>query len=74
MPASEELYNSLREQLKYTKDKNLVDEILDYWNKCTKLVTEWDAEQWGFNPVTWMVKERAQMERNIAVDRNKVRP
>jgi hypothetical protein len=41
----------------------------DYWLDriidVTTRATEWDADQWGFDPTRWMAAERAEMERRI---------
>lgn len=37
-----------------------VDYWLDQYNSATNLVTEWDAEQWGF-PQDWMLADRKKM-------------
>ena len=44
-------------------------EHADYWldqlfDALTR-ATEWDADGWGFNPTTWMEKERALMRSRL---------
>lgn len=39
-----------------------LDRYLDYRDRAT----EWDADQWGFDPDTWMWEHRQEMEGRIA--------
>lgn len=39
----------------------LIDELLDSYLAMTLLVTEYDADKWGFDPDTWMQAERAEI-------------
>lgn len=38
------------------------DFYLDHYADCLLRATEWDAQQWGFNPDTWMARERAILQ------------
>lgn len=55
------------EHLKFriTNDPANVDTYLDIWWDYTERATEWDADQWGFDPTRWMEKERAEMESRV---------
>lgn len=44
-------------------DRSSADRWLDEWIDVTTRATEWDADQWGFNPDTWMAEERVEMDR-----------
>lgn len=61
MAASERAFEHLRTRLRGASDRPMQDEILDLWLDFRDLATEWDAQQWGFNPDTWMLKERNEM-------------
>lgn len=37
------------------------DRWLDEWIDATTRASEWDADQWGFDPTRWMADERAQL-------------
>lgn len=39
------------------------DYWLDQWIDATTRASEWDADQWGFDPVRWMAGERAELVR-----------
>lgn len=39
------------------------DYYLDLYLKWRDGVTEWDADQWGFDPDTWMWVERQLMDK-----------
>lgn len=36
-------------------------ELLDQYADGLLRATEWDAEQWGFDPQKWMIRERLTM-------------
>ncbi len=38
-----------------------LNKYLDEWYDYSNRATEWDATGWGFNPDTWMTKERRQL-------------
>lgn len=40
-----------------------VDLILDRYADGLLRATEWDADQWGFDPGRWMAAERAELAR-----------
>ena len=46
-----------------TNSRTSVDCWLDLRIDYTERATEWDADQWGFDPTRWMAAERAEMER-----------
>lgn len=43
------------------KTRNEQDQVLDRILDATTMATEWDADQWGFDPTRWMAEERAKM-------------
>jgi hypothetical protein len=47
------------------RDRANADYWLDQWIDATTRATEWDADQWGFNPDRWMAEERAEMDRRV---------
>jgi hypothetical protein len=61
MPASPGVFKTLGLHIKAAKDRRLQDSLLDMWLEYRDLATEWDADQWGFNPDRWMRQERALM-------------
>lgn len=61
MPASEVAFEYLANRIRETSDRAKQDGLLDIWIDYRDRATEWDAEQWGFNPDTWMLKERNMM-------------
>lgn len=44
------------------QDRAHADHWLDEWIDATTRVSEWDADQWGFDPTRWMAAERAEMD------------
>jgi hypothetical protein len=38
-----------------------VDAALDQYANALLLATEWDAQQWGFDPDRWMEPERVEL-------------
>lgn len=63
MGASPEVFAALAERLTQSRDRQLLDELLDQWFDYACRVTDWDAEQWGLDPDRWMRAERAEMYR-----------
>lgn len=61
MSAHPDAYARLARDLSRTKDRKIHDELLDQWLDYRYLASEWDGEQWGFDPETWMEKERAEL-------------
>lgn len=43
------------------RDPNAVDELLDRRYDAEYRATEWDADQWGFDPDRWCETERVQL-------------
>jgi hypothetical protein len=39
---------------------------LDEWIDATTRATEWDADQWGFDPDRWMLAERLEMDQRAS--------
>jgi alpha-L-fucosidase len=42
-------------------DRALMDYRLDQFGDALFRATEWDAQQWGFDPERWQADERAQL-------------
>lgn len=61
MSAHPDAFARLERDLTRTRDRKIQDELLDKWIEYKKLATEWDGAQWGFEPDTWMSKERAEL-------------
>jgi hypothetical protein len=61
MPAHPKAFARMANELRAARSRDHQDQILDRWNDAALLATEWDADQWGFDPDRWMAKERAQL-------------
>ena len=62
MGASQTVIEGLLKKLSVSKDPELIDELLDKLYEYKYLATDWDASHWGFNPRSWMLKERLALD------------
>jgi len=57
--AAEDLANASPDRV--ARARRDMDVWLDYYADSLLRVTEWDADQWGFDPDRWMEKERVEL-------------
>lgn len=65
MSAHPDAFKKLSKDISRTKDRKIHDELLDRWLDYRDRATEWDAQNWGFDPDTWMAKERAELVKRV---------
>jgi len=63
MPAAPKAFERLASELTLATNPVRRDELLDEWLDYRDCATEWDAQQWGFDPDRWEERLRIQMER-----------
>lgn len=56
-------FQRIAKDLTATTNPDRRNELLDEWLDARDRATEWDADQWGFDPDGWCLKERTEMER-----------
>lgn len=61
MSAHPDAFERLGQKLVAARDPEVVDQLLDQWSDYRDRATDWDGDQWGFDPDTWMKQERAEM-------------
>lgn len=66
MPAPDEFFEDLREQLLSVETPDDRDALLDEWFDAANRATDYDAIEWGFDPKRWMSEDRKRMEVRIA--------
>ncbi len=71
VPASDKFYEHMVGLLLKAETRMAQDALLDIWIDSTTRATEWDADQWGFDPDTWCLNDRTKMEARIAVKAKK---
>ena len=54
MPAPVEFFDNIKGLLRDELDRKLQDKYLDLWLRAELLATEWDAIEWGFDPLYWV--------------------
>lgn len=62
MGDSADFFIELGRRITVSRPGEARDELLDQWYDRAFRATDWDAWYWGFNPDTWMSKERDTME------------
>jgi hypothetical protein len=63
MPAHEKAIKRLQRRVAAAKNREEQDAALDQILDVTQRATEWDADQWGFDPDRWMEAERVEINR-----------
>jgi len=61
MPAHQKAYRRIFDMVAQAKSSRDQDRWLDEALDLRQRATDWDADQWGFNPDLWMEAERAEL-------------